>query len=30
MKLVLNKKAAEKMGVTIPQSMLDRAGEVIE
>lgn len=30
MKLVLNKKAAEKMGVTIPQAMLDRAGEVIE
>lgn len=30
MKLVLNKKAAEKMGVTIPQSMLDRAGEVVE
>jgi putative ABC transport system substrate-binding protein len=30
MKLVLNKKAAEKMGVTIPQSMLDRSGEVIE
>jgi len=30
MKLVLNKKAAEKMGVTIPQAMLDRAGEVVE
>ncbi|MGG4442404.1 ABC transporter substrate-binding protein [Brevibacillus fortis] len=30
MKLVLNKKAAEKMGVTIPQAMLDRAGQVIE
>lgn len=30
MKLVLNKKAAENMGVTIPQSMLDRAGEVVE
>ncbi|TKI54497.1 ABC transporter substrate-binding protein [Brevibacillus antibioticus] len=30
MKLVLNKKAAEKMGVTIPQTMLDRAGQVIE
>lgn len=30
MKLVLNKKAAEKMGVTIPQSMFDRAGEVVE
>jgi putative ABC transport system substrate-binding protein len=29
MKLVLNKKAAEKMGVTIPQAMLDR-GEVVE
>ncbi|QQE76526.1 ABC transporter substrate-binding protein [Brevibacillus composti] len=30
MKLVINKKAAEKMGVTIPQAMLDRAGEVFE
>lgn len=30
MKLVINKKAAEKMGVTLPQSMLDRAGEVVE
>ncbi|KMZ40007.1 MULTISPECIES: ABC transporter substrate-binding protein [Bacillales] len=30
MKLVLNKKAAEKMGVKIPQAMLDRAGQVIE
>jgi putative tryptophan/tyrosine transport system substrate-binding protein len=30
MKLVINKKAAEKMGVTIPQSMLDRAAEVVE
>ncbi|GAB1529657.1 MULTISPECIES: ABC transporter substrate-binding protein [Brevibacillus] len=30
MKLVLNKKAAEKMGVTIPKAMLDRAGQVIE
>jgi len=30
MRLVLNKKAAEKMGVTIPQSMLDRAAEVVE
>ncbi|MGG3887114.1 ABC transporter substrate-binding protein [Brevibacillus panacihumi] len=30
MKLVINKKAAEKMGVTLPQSMLDRAGEVFE
>ncbi len=30
MKLVINKKAAEKMGVTIPQAMLDRAAEVVE
>jgi putative ABC transport system substrate-binding protein len=30
MKLVINKKAAEKMGVTIPQAMLGRAGEVVE
>jgi putative ABC transport system substrate-binding protein len=30
MKLVINKTAAEKMGVTIPQSMLDRAAEVVE
>ncbi|MDA5109364.1 MULTISPECIES: ABC transporter substrate-binding protein [Brevibacillus] len=30
MKLVLNKKAAEKMGVTLPQSLLDRAAEVVE
>lgn len=30
MKLVINTKAAEKMGVEIPQSMLDRAGELVE
>jgi len=30
MKLVINKKAAEKMGVNLPQSMLDRAGEIVE
>ncbi|GAX88845.1 ABC transporter substrate-binding protein [Effusibacillus lacus] len=30
MKLVINKKAAERMGVTIPQSLLGRANEVIE
>jgi putative ABC transport system substrate-binding protein len=30
MKLVLNKKAAEKMGVPLPQSLLDRAAEVVE
>jgi putative ABC transport system substrate-binding protein len=30
MKLVINKKAAEKMGVTIPKAMLDRAGEVVD
>lgn len=30
MKLTINKKAAEKMGVTLPQSLLDKANEVIE
>nr|WP_239565455.1 ABC transporter substrate-binding protein [Brevibacillus fulvus] len=30
MKLVVNKLAAEKMGVTLPQAMLDRAAEVID
>ncbi|WP_019121285.1 ABC transporter substrate-binding protein [Brevibacillus massiliensis] len=30
MKLIINKKAAERMGVTLPQSLLDRAQEVIE
>jgi putative ABC transport system substrate-binding protein len=30
MKLVVNTKAAEKMGVTLPKSLLDRAAEVID
>jgi putative ABC transport system substrate-binding protein len=30
MKLIVNKKAAEKMGVTLPQSLLDKANEIIE
>lgn len=30
MKLIVNKKAAEKMGVTVPQALLDKADEVIE
>ncbi|MGO0063137.1 ABC transporter substrate-binding protein [Brevibacillus fluminis] len=30
MKLIVNKKAAEKMGVTLPQSLLDKANEVID
>jgi len=29
MKLVINSKAAEKMGVTLPQALLDRADEVV-
>lgn len=30
MKLIVNKKAAEKMGVTLPQSLLDKANQVID
>jgi putative ABC transport system substrate-binding protein len=30
MKLIINKKAAEKMGVTVPKQLLDRADEVVD